>query len=108
MSIDLEEYSSDQLTKQDLIQLIDDRKSFRVVQVTSISTVVGRIEEAIESQGLRCRVYTEYRSAALSSAVIPTGVTQAVGLFSAIGIGLHNLVTYNPVMDSVTVVYKKS
>ena len=115
MSIDLEIYVAETLDSELLHELISDKKSFRVTDINDMSYVVSRVEKAIESEALSCRVYTEYRSAAIGSAAIPTGVTQAVGLFSAIGIGLHNLVTYNPdyelgknkISNTLSVIYKK-
>lgn len=115
MSIDLETYTASQLSTECLNELIRDRKSFKIIDITDMSHAVSYVEKAVEARDLSCRVYTEYRSAAMGSAAIPTGVTQAVGLFSAIGIGLHNLVTYNPdyelgknkISKTLSVIYKK-
>lgn len=73
------------------------------------------MEQAIESIGLTCRVYTEYRATAMTGSLIPTGVTQVIGLVSAIGIGVHNLATFDPdyeiaknkINRSVAVINKK-
>lgn len=96
------------------VELIRKRKSFSL-KTSNFNRTVRDIERMIENEGLRCRIYTENRSAALGAAVIPTGITQAAGLFSAIGIAAHNLVTFNPdyeigknIVDSqVNVTYKK-
>lgn len=94
--------------------LIRKHKSFSV-KSTNLNRTARDVERMIENSGLRCRVYTENRSAALGAAAIPTGVTQVTGLFSAIGIAAHNLATFNPdyeigknIIDSqINVTYKK-
>lgn len=113
--IDIEHYTSDELSISKLVNLIDGRKTFKIGEIKDISTVVKKVEVEIEKRKLRCRVYTEYRSAAIAGAVIPLGVTQVTGVASAIGIGFHNLFTFNPdyeiaknsVNGTVTVFYKK-
>ena len=113
--IDVQYFTSDELNEGKLSELIFARKSFKVFAVKDISFTVNKIEGAIEKRDLRCRVYTEYRSAAIAGVAIPTGVTQVTGIFSGIGIGIHNLVTFNPdyeiaknqLASTVTVTYKK-
>ena len=113
--VDIQKFTSDELTASELSELVSNKKSFQVVAVKDISFTVNKIEGAIEKQGLRCRVYTEYRSAVMSGMVIPTGITQATGLFSAIGMAVHNLATLNPDNEiaknkfsgTVTALYKK-
>lgn len=95
-SIDIEKYTADELDIKIVDNLVNNRKSFQVVAVTDIPSVVNKIEGRIEKQSLKCRVYTEYRSAAITGVVVPTGVTQITGLFSAVGIGVHNIFTFNP------------
>ncbi len=94
--IDIAKYISDDITTEKLAELIAQKASFQIVAVKSISSVVNKLEGIIEQKGLRCRVYTEYRSASLASMAIPTGVTQLAGFASAIGIAAHNLATLNP------------
>lgn len=113
--LDIQKFTSDELSVNKLSDLVKNKKSFQIVAVKDISFTVNKIEGAIEKQGLRCRVYTEYRSAAISGMVIPTGVTQVAGLFSAIGMAAHNLATLNPdyeiaknkIKGTVTALYKK-
>lgn len=113
--IDIAKFTSDEMTSEKLAELISEKASFQIVAVKSISSVVNTVEGAIEKKGLRCRVYTEYRSASMAGMVIPTGFTQVVGLYSALGIGIHNLATFNPDYEigknkpagTVTVIYKK-
>jgi len=113
--IDIAKYISDDITTETLAELIAQKASFQIVAVKNISSVVNKLEGIIEQKGLRCRVYTEYRSASLASMAIPTGVTQLAGFASAIGIAAHNLATLNPDYEigknkpagRVTVIYKK-
>jgi hypothetical protein len=114
-SIDVPKFTSEELSKEKLKTLINNKESFQIVSITNMSAVVNRVEGAIETQSLSCRVYTEYRSASIAAAAIPSGLTQATGLISAIGIGLHNLATFNPDYElakniptsTLTVTYKK-
>lgn len=87
---------SDDLDKERLEQLIKSRESFVVVGITRMDHTVEFIEKTIERQRLSVRVYTENRSVGILAAAIPTGITQAVGVVTAIGIGIHNLATFNP------------
>lgn len=113
--IDIKKFTSDELDKHQLKSLIEERNSFIVVAVRDIPSVVNRIEGEIEKQNFSCRVYTEYRSAAIAGMAVPTGITQVAGLAAAVGIGVHNLFTLNPdyeigknqVNNTVTVLYKK-
>jgi len=113
--IDILKFTTDDLTTEKLAELIGGKRSFEVVTVRDISTVVHKIESEIEKQDLRCRVYTEYRSASMGGMIIPTGVTQLAGVASAVGIGLHNLVTINPdyeisknaITSTVKAIYQK-
>jgi hypothetical protein len=113
--IDVERYTSDELNKDLLRNLIEKRKSFTVIGINDMSFVVKKIENEIEKYGLTCRVYSEFRSTAMAGVVVPTGFTQITGLATAIGIGLHNLATLNPdyelgknkLGNSLNVMYKK-
>lgn len=113
--IDILKFTSDELTTEKLAELVSEKKSFQVVAVKDISFVVNKVEGEIEKQDLRCRVYTEYRSASLAGLAIPTGITQIGSAASAIGMGVHNLFTINPDYEiaknkfagTVTAIYKK-
>lgn len=108
-------YTSDELTADRLREMVGEKRSFQVVAVKDISFVVNKVEGEIEKQDLRCRVYTEYRSAAIAGMAVPTGVTQLAGLATAVGIGVHNLATFSPdyeiaknqLKGTVTVIYQK-
>ena len=84
------------LTKANLDNLTSARDSFVITGVPDFSILIAQIERAIEEKGMKCRVYTENRSLAIAAAAIPTGITQLAGAASALGIGIHNLVTFNP------------
>lgn len=112
---DIENFTSDELTADKLSYLIGRKKSFKVVAVNDIGYMVNKIEGAIEKRDLSCRVYSEYRSAAMAAVAIPTPVTVAGGLAAMIGTAAHNLATFNPdyeigknkVKSSVSVIYQK-
>lgn len=113
MSIDIQKFTADELTLEKLDSLIMNHESFMVVTVANIGAVVGKIEGRIEKQSLKCRIYSEYRSATMAATFTPP--TLFVGLGAAVCIGLHNLVTFNPdyeigknkLSSTVTVKYLK-
>ena len=96
-------------------ELINSKRSFCINGARNTSAVAKQIESYIEKKGFRVRVYTGYRAAAMGSMLIPTPVTEIVGIATGIGIALHNLVTFNPdyeviknpASDTVEVIYKK-
>ena len=112
MSIDIQKLTANEITLEKLDALIQCRESFQVVAVSNIGAVVEKIEGRIEKQNLKCRVYSEYRSTEMAATFSPAAV---VGLGAAVGIGLHNLVTFNPdyeigknkLAGTVTVKYMK-
>lgn len=113
--VDIENFTSDDLSSEKLSSLIETRKSFKVVAVNDIGFMVNKIEGAIEKQDLSCRVYSEFRSAAMGAVVIPTPVTIFGGLAAMVGTAAHNLATFNPdyeigknkIKNTITVIYKK-
>ncbi|MDY0205758.1 MAG: hypothetical protein RBR82_03930 [Pseudomonas sp.] len=115
MLLDIMTLTARELTEVKLNEIISKKGSFTLIGVKDVSIAVRRIEAAIEKQNLRCRVYTEYRSAVLAGMAIPTGITQVAGFATAAGIAAHNLVTINPdyeigknkVSNSLTVIFKK-
>lgn len=114
--VDILKFTSDELSVEKVRLLIAQKKSFQVVAVKDISYVVNKIEGEVEKQDLRCRVYTEYRTAAIAGLAVPTGVTQITGFATALGVGVHNLMTINPdyeiaknkLAGTVTAIYKKT
>lgn len=96
--MDIGVYSIKSISDARIGALIDERKSFVLEDIgrLNFSEAVETIEKAIESKGLKCRVYTKGRSATVAAAAIPISPTVLGGWASAIGIGIHNLATWNP------------
>ncbi len=115
MTIDILKFSSDDLDIEKIDRLVKQNASFQVVDVSDITKVVEKIEERIEKQRLSCRVYTEYRAAAMAGSLF-SGVASVVGVASAVGIAAHRLATFNPdyeigknkIAGTVTVKYMRS
>jgi hypothetical protein len=113
--IDIENYTSEEITVEKLNSLVKNKKSFKVVAVKDIGFMVNKIEGAIEKIDLSCRVYSEYRSIAMGAAAIPTPVTLIGGLAAMVGTAAHNLATFNPDYEigknkakgTITVIYKR-
>lgn len=86
----------DELTDEKLAQLIGDKCTFEVIACSGrMGSTASRVENQIESKGLRCRTYTRGRIAAAGGTLFG-GVTGILGLASAVGIAAHNLVTFSP------------
>lgn len=103
--------------KQELMRAIQAHENFILADVDSIQSVAVKwLEEEIERQGMRCRVYSGYRKAILAGALIPTGLTQLTALAAGVGMIAHNLATLNPdyeickevVGDGIEVTYRKT
>jgi len=95
MTVDIKKFTAEELTIEKIDAMGMQRESFMVVAVSNISSVVQRVEGRLEKQGYKCRVITEYRSATMAAALIPSPAAVA-GAAAAVGIGVHNLVTFNP------------
>jgi len=93
MSIDIAKYTAEELGLDTIDALILKKSSYQVVAVTNLSSTVSKIEGRIEKANLKCRVYTEYRSASIAAMFSPAAL---VGLGAAVGIAAHNLATFNP------------
>jgi hypothetical protein len=111
MSSDLPKYTSAELSVSKIDELVSKKMTFQVVGLSDISRIVEAVEGCIEKKGMSCRVYTEYRSAALIGETFMGGF----GILAGISIALHNVATFNPdyeigknkIKGSVTVTYKK-
>ena len=99
------------------IRLLVSRKaSFTVTGLGGgkMTEAVELVEREIESQNMRCRIYTKGRIAAAGATVFG-GVTGMLGAASAVGMAAHNLATFNPdyeiakhkVDNKLTVEFKK-
>lgn len=115
--MDIGVYSVKRVSDSEIGKMIDQRKSFVLNDIarTNMGEAIKSLEKSIESRGLRCRVYTKGRAASMAAAAIPTPVTVLGGWASAIAIGAHNAVTWNPdyeiaknlAMGTLTIDYKK-
>jgi len=107
----ISEIRASELTGPVLGKLINEKKSFKVYAIANMAEAVALVEKYVEAYGLRCRVYTEYRAAALAGEVLAGGV----GVAAAVGIAVHNLATWNPdyevgkdyISNALSVIYKK-
>lgn len=115
--MDIAVYSIKSISDEMFIKLIDDRKSFILEDIPrkNFGEAVKVIEKAIESKGLKCRVYTKGRSATVAAAAIPISPAVLGGWAAGIGIGIHNLATWDPDYEiaknlatgTLTITYKK-
>jgi len=88
--------SYDELTTQKLSELVRAEKTFEITGLSGrINEGVEWVENKIESEGLRVRVYTYGRVAAAGGTLFG-GVTGVLGLASVVGMAAHNLATLNP------------
>lgn len=73
---------------------IDRRESFEIFQVpiSEMISICGDLEDYIESQNLKCRIYTEKRYAGLLAGAL----NKQYGVLGALFIVAHNLITWNP------------
>jgi len=86
----------DDLATAKLPQLISSKESFEVVGLGGkLLEAVRLVESKIEVTGLTCRVYTAGRIG-LAAGSFAGGVTGALGLLTATGIAMHNLLTLSP------------
>ena len=98
-----------ELTGTVLSELIARKHSFMITDLDAEgarSQMIEQLEQIMELHGMRWRVRTWGREAVIAAAAIPTGVTQAVGVSAAIGIGIHDFATYNPDYEIVKYINK--
>ena len=111
MTIDIQKIQALELSNEKLNQLISSKESFQVVGVADMGKVVEAVEGSVEMLGMKCRIFTEYRTAALAGEIVLGGL----GLVAAAAIAAHNLATYDPdyeigkniISGHVTVTYKR-
>lgn len=86
----------EEIRSEKVLDLIKSKKSFEIVSLSGrMDSAVTSIENVIESQNLKCRVYTYGRVAAAGGSFFG-GITGVIGIASAIGMAAHNLATLNP------------
>lgn len=80
--------------RQQITALIDAKKSFEIVAVPTgeMLSVCSTLENYIESQHLKCRVYTQKRVVAGAAGLL----NPVYGIGALVGIAIHNAVTWNP------------
>jgi hypothetical protein len=115
--MDIGVYSINVVSDEKISSLINERQSFVLEDIARLNIVeaVRAVERVIESKGLTCRVYLKGRSATVAAAASSMTPVALGGWASAIGIGLHNLATWdpdyeiakNPATGTLTVTYKK-
>ncbi len=111
--MDYSVYSIDTITDAKINELISSHTSFVLENIArlNMSEAVESIERKIENRGMKCRVYTKGRSAALAGEL----AVPLVGWAAAAAIGLHNLATWDPdyeigknlLTGTLTIEYKK-
>lgn len=103
----------DTLDTTTLNKLIQNKINFSIKTENFIDDV-AYIEEFIERNGFTCRVYTENRAAGIGVGLFGN-IGRLMSIYTAIGIGIHNLLTYNPdfeigkdfINSRINVTYKK-
>lgn len=106
-------YESDSAALDEIKELLARRQSFKVQSVLSVNDTVRIIEQQIDKLGMKSRVFTAGRKAAMLASF--WGPTAVAGLASAAAMGIHNLATWSPdyeiarnlVTKMVTVKYKR-
>ena len=84
-------------TPKKITELVKEHKSFKITQVgKDMIEFSQKVENVIDSAGYKCRLYTGNRFTSVMVGLIPNPVTWGIGIFSAVGIALHNIATYDP------------
>ncbi|WP_052124496.1 hypothetical protein [Gallibacterium anatis] len=103
----------DTLDTATLNKLIQNKINFSI-KIENFIDDVAYIEELIERNGFTCRVYTENRAAGIGVGLFGN-IGRLMSIYTAIGIGIHNFLTYNPdfeigkdfINSRINVTYKK-
>lgn len=92
--MDYSVYSIDSVSDDEIDELIASRTSFVLEGIARLNMpeAVASVEKSIESHGLKCRVYTKGRAAALAGEL----AVPLVGWAAAAAMGIHNLATWDP------------
>lgn len=105
-------YESEPTALDEIKVLLANRESFEVKSL-SVNDTVRIVEQQIDKLGMKSRVFTAGRKAAMLASF--WGPTAVAGLASAAAMGIHNLATWSPdyeiarnlVTKTVTVKYKR-
>ena len=111
--MDISVYSIKNVTDEQVAEMISAKKSFVLEDIgrTNMGEAIDKLERMLKNKGLKSRVYTKGRSAA----IIGELAVPLVGWASVAAIGIHNLATWNTdyeiakniVTGTLTVNYKK-
>jgi hypothetical protein len=92
----MEPVTYENIKSETTLNRVRNHESFEIVGLSGrMDSAVSTIENIIESQGLKCRVYIYGRVAAAGGSFLG-GITGLLGIASAIGMAAHNLATLNP------------
>lgn len=111
--MDYSVYSINAVSTEAVGELIEKRQSFVLEGIARLNMpeAVASVEKAIESRGMKCRVYTKGRVAALAGEL----AVPLVGWAAAAAMGILNLATWdpdyeiakNPITGTLTIEYKR-
>lgn len=113
LKLDIAQYKGCDITEEELSKLVDCRSSFVLKDIKTMDSVLAKVEKVIELKGLSCRIFSSNRSWLMAAGIIPIGITQVIGAWSTVVIGIHNLFTINPDYEiekgfsSLKVIYKR-
>lgn len=114
--MDVNVYSLDEISNEAISIKVKNKESFTIEKIdnSKFSDTVKVLEKIIEDKGLKCRIYTIGRIAAVG-AVAVSGWATVAGIASGLAIGAHNIATWSPdyeiakspLTQTVYVQYKK-
>lgn len=115
--MDVNVYTAAEASNDQLAIKIKNRESFIIeeIKLNRFASTVKTLEKIIESQGLKCRIYTTGRIATTGLAFLG-GWSAIAGVVSGATIAAHNIATWNPdyeigkdlTSSKITVTYKKN
>lgn len=111
--MDIGVYSFQATSEEKIGELLDSHQTFVLEDVSRIqmSESIDFLERKMSERGLKCRVYTKGRVAALGAGMLIPGA----GWLAALGIAAHNVGTWSPDYEiaknlatgTLTVTYQK-
>ncbi|TRW48354.1 hypothetical protein FM042_09240 [Aliidiomarina halalkaliphila] len=105
-------YESEPSSLEEVKALLAARESFEIKSL-KIGDTVRIVEQQIDKLGMKSRVFTVGRKAALLASF--WGPTAVAGIASAVGMSVHNIATWSPdyeigknrLKGTVSVIYKR-